>query len=196
VDKLYILDCGQGYAPDESRWTVGVNVGKPIAISVSCYLIHHAQGYFLWDTGISDQVAAMPDGWLPTNNPANDIHWTRAKTLESQLAKQGDRNHKSSVWCRLHLNNRHFRHQIGGNLNTQEIVRELKAEIDRLQRAVAALDGANTTRTIAATAEPSSHGARASRRGHHITAAGRKRLSMLMKKRWAERRKRSSTGQK
>src|ERR1019366_10019923 len=86
VDKLYILDCGQGHSPDESRWTVGVNVGKPIDISDSCYLIHHAQGYFLWDTGISDQVAAMPDGWLPTNNPATDIHWTRAKTLESQLA--------------------------------------------------------------------------------------------------------------
>ena len=30
-------------------------------------------------------------------------------------------------------------------MNTQEIVRELKAEIDRLQIAVAALDGANTT---------------------------------------------------
>jgi N-acyl homoserine lactone hydrolase len=86
VDKLYILDCGQGHAADESRWTVGVNVGKPIDISDNCYLIHHAKGYFLWDTGISDQVAAMPDGWLPTNNPATDIHWTRAKSLESQLA--------------------------------------------------------------------------------------------------------------
>ena len=86
VDRLYILDCGQGHAPDESRWTVGVNVGKPIDISVNCYLIHHAKGYFLWDTGISDQVASMPDGWFPANNPATDIHWTRAKTLESQLA--------------------------------------------------------------------------------------------------------------
>jgi N-acyl homoserine lactone hydrolase len=89
VDRLYILDCGQGHAPDESRWTVGMNVGKPIDISVNCYLIHHAQGYFLWDTGISDQVASMPDGWYPSNNPATDIHWTRAKTLESQLAGIG-----------------------------------------------------------------------------------------------------------
>jgi len=89
VDKLYVLDCGQGHANDESRWTVGVNVGKPIDISVSCYLIHHADGYFLWDTGISDAVAAMPDGWYPANNPATDIHWTRAKTLESQLAAIG-----------------------------------------------------------------------------------------------------------
>ena len=89
VDRLYVLDCGQGHANDESRWTVGVNVGKPIDISVSCYLIHHADGYFLWDTGISDAVASMADGWLPSNNPATDIHWTRAKTLESQLTAIG-----------------------------------------------------------------------------------------------------------
>jgi glyoxylase-like metal-dependent hydrolase (beta-lactamase superfamily II) len=86
ADRLYVLDCGNGHAPDESRrWTPGFNVGKPIDISVSCYLIHHAQGYFLWDTGISDQVAALPNGWLPTNNAAVDILWTRSKTLMSQL---------------------------------------------------------------------------------------------------------------
>jgi N-acyl homoserine lactone hydrolase len=89
IDRLYVLDCGQGHANDESRWTVGVNIGKPIDISDNCYLIHHSDGYFLWDTGISDAVASMPDGWLPTNNPATDIHWTRAKTLESQLAAIG-----------------------------------------------------------------------------------------------------------
>jgi N-acyl homoserine lactone hydrolase len=88
VDRLYVLDCGQGHATDQSRWTVGSNVGKPVDISVSCYLIHGSQGYFLWDTGISDFVASMPNGWLPGNNPAG-IHWTRAKTLESQLAAIG-----------------------------------------------------------------------------------------------------------
>jgi glyoxylase-like metal-dependent hydrolase (beta-lactamase superfamily II) len=89
VDRLYVLDCGQGYANDESRWTVGVNIGKPINISVSCYLVRHGSDYFLWDTGISDAVASMADGWYPANNPATDIHWTRAKTLESQLAAIG-----------------------------------------------------------------------------------------------------------
>jgi N-acyl homoserine lactone hydrolase len=89
ADRLYVLDCGQGHANDESRWTVGVNVGKPIDISVSCYLVRHGSDYFLWDTGISDAVASMADGWYPTNNPATDIHWTRAKTLESQLAAIG-----------------------------------------------------------------------------------------------------------
>jgi N-acyl homoserine lactone hydrolase len=86
ADRLYVLDCGKGHAPDMSRrWTPGFNVGKPVDISVSCYLIHHAQGYFLWDTGISDQVASLPNGWLPTNNAAVDILWTRSKTLMSQL---------------------------------------------------------------------------------------------------------------
>jgi N-acyl homoserine lactone hydrolase len=90
VDRLYVLDCGNGHAPDESRrWTPGSNVGKSVDISVSCYLIHHAQGYFLWDTGISDRVTSLPDGWLPTNNAANDILWTRAKTLEAQLKEIG-----------------------------------------------------------------------------------------------------------
>ena len=63
ADRLYVLDCGQGHTEDQSRWTVGVNVGKPIDISVSCYLIHDSQGYLLWDTGISDYVASMPNGW-------------------------------------------------------------------------------------------------------------------------------------
>jgi len=85
ADKMYVLDCGQGHAPDESRWTVGVNVGKPIDISDSCFLILHSGDYFLWDTGISDAVAAMPDGWLPTNNPVTDIHWSRAKSLGRSL---------------------------------------------------------------------------------------------------------------
>ena len=89
VDRLYVFDCGLGHANDESRWTVGVNVGKPIDITVSCYLIHHTDGYFLWDTGISDAVASMQAGWYPNNNPATDIHWTRAKSLESQLAEIG-----------------------------------------------------------------------------------------------------------
>jgi len=86
VDKLYILDCGTGRAQDGSaRWTFGFNPGKPVDISVNCYLIHHAQGYFLWDTGLSDRVAALPEGWLPTGDAIKDIHWTRAKTLMAQL---------------------------------------------------------------------------------------------------------------
>jgi len=68
-------------------------------------------------------------------------------------------------------------------------VSELKAERNRLDKAIAALDGAATTRAKIAISEPSTNGSHTRRKRHHLTAAGRKRLSMLMKKRWAEKRK-------
>ena len=80
-------------------------------------------------------------------------------------------------------------------MDTQEIVKELKAERNRLDHAIAALDGANTTEAAMATDEPASNGTPAPRELRHMSAATRKRLSMTMKKRWAERRKRLA-GQK
>src|ERR1051325_2830047 len=65
VEKLYILNCGEGVAGDISRWSPGVNEGKSMDFVDNCYLIKHSQGWFLWDTGISDAVAAMPNGLAP-----------------------------------------------------------------------------------------------------------------------------------
>src|SRR4051794_13717786 len=59
VEKLYILNCGEGVAGDISRWSPGVNEGKSMDFVDNCYLIKHAQGWFLWDTGIPDAVATM-----------------------------------------------------------------------------------------------------------------------------------------
>ena len=59
VDKLYILNCGEGVAGDISRWSPGVNVGKPMDFVDNCYLIHHTQGWLLWDTGVTDAIATM-----------------------------------------------------------------------------------------------------------------------------------------
>jgi N-acyl homoserine lactone hydrolase len=87
VDKLYILYCGEMVGADQSRWSPGVNVGVPLAISDNCYLIHHTQGgWFLWDTGLADSVAATPDG-ITTANGA--IHAKRTKTLAAQLEALG-----------------------------------------------------------------------------------------------------------
>jgi glyoxylase-like metal-dependent hydrolase (beta-lactamase superfamily II) len=86
VDKLYVLDCGVGSAPDQSRWSPRVNVGKQLDVSGNCYLIHHAQGYLIWDTGVTDAVAAMPDG-QPGQNGAPS--WRRTKTLAAQLEEIG-----------------------------------------------------------------------------------------------------------
>jgi glyoxylase-like metal-dependent hydrolase (beta-lactamase superfamily II) len=87
VDKLYILNCGEGVAGDISRWSPGVDVGKSMKFVDNCYLIHHAQGWLLWDTGVADAIAAMPDGQAPADPKAT--HWRRPKTLASQLDQLG-----------------------------------------------------------------------------------------------------------
>jgi glyoxylase-like metal-dependent hydrolase (beta-lactamase superfamily II) len=91
VDKLYILNCGEGKGLDESKWTPGVNAGKPVIFPGHCYLIHHTQGWFLWDTGIDDAVYKLPKHpqvyheWGPGTGPV----WSKPVTLASQLEQLG-----------------------------------------------------------------------------------------------------------
>ena len=63
VDRMYVINCGENHVKDVSRWTPGVNVGKPHVFSNHCYLVKHAKGWMLWDTGNADRLAAMPDGF-------------------------------------------------------------------------------------------------------------------------------------
>src|SRR3954451_12315204 len=87
VDRLYILNCGEGVSGDISRWSPGVNVGQPMDFVDNCYLVHHARGWLLWDTGVADAIAAMPDGQAPADPKAT--HWRRPKTLVSELEGLG-----------------------------------------------------------------------------------------------------------
>jgi len=86
IERLYVLDCGQNVGKDQSRWSPGVNEGKSIEFSDNCYLIRHDRGLLLWDTGIPDSVAAMPDGMVVANGA---ITYRRAKTLAAQLEQIG-----------------------------------------------------------------------------------------------------------
>src|SRR3982750_2545509 len=87
IERLYILNCGEGVAGDISRWSPGVNEGKSMDFVDSCYLIKHAQGWLLWDTGVADVVAAMPSGLAPSD--PKSVHWRRPKTLAAQLDQLG-----------------------------------------------------------------------------------------------------------
>jgi len=88
VEKLYVLNCGEGTAGDISRWTPGLNEGESMDFVDSCYLIKHSsKGWFLWDTGIADAVAAMPNGLVPADPKA--VTWRRPKTLAAQLEQLG-----------------------------------------------------------------------------------------------------------
>ena len=53
VDRMYVLYCGEGTAPDQSRWSPGVTVGKPITLSNSCYA-------GIWINHDSAQTASLP----------------------------------------------------------------------------------------------------------------------------------------
>jgi hypothetical protein len=64
-----------------------VNVGKSMDFVNSCYLIKHTQGWLLWDTGLADAIAAMPEGQRPSDPRA--IHWRRPKTLAAQIEQLG-----------------------------------------------------------------------------------------------------------
>jgi len=86
VQRLYVLDCGRNVGRDQARWSPGVNEGKPIEFSDNCYLIRHDKGLLLWDTGVPDAVAAMPDGMVVANGA---ITYRRARTLASQLTELG-----------------------------------------------------------------------------------------------------------
>jgi len=86
VERLYILNCGEGDAPDQSRWSPGVNVGKRLDVVDNCYLIRHPQGNLMWDTGVGDAVAAMPEGRAGQSGAPT---WRLARTLAAQLAEIG-----------------------------------------------------------------------------------------------------------
>ncbi|MFO1116773.1 MAG: N-acyl homoserine lactonase family protein [Beijerinckiaceae bacterium] len=85
ADRLYILNCGEGVAGDIARWTPGAT--GPRDFVDNCYLIRHGQDWLLWDTGVPDSVADMPEG-LPPPDPAA-TRWKRPKKLLAQLAELG-----------------------------------------------------------------------------------------------------------
>jgi glyoxylase-like metal-dependent hydrolase (beta-lactamase superfamily II) len=68
VERMYVIECGENHVKDLSRWTPGVNAGKPHVFGDHCYLIKHAQGWMLWDTGNADRYAAMPNGFTAAPN--------------------------------------------------------------------------------------------------------------------------------
>ena len=80
----------------------------------------------------------------------------------------------------------------GKFLDLQRIVTDLKHERDRLNRAIAALEETDFSPTTTKMAAVAASSASSEHRGGGLTPAGRKRLSEVMKQRWAERKKKRS----
>ena len=76
-----------------------------------------------------------------------------------------------------------------GSMNLGQIVSELKKERDDLNRAIAALEGIGGGRSPKGKiSEKASTAQTSTKRRRGLSAAGRRRISEAMKKRWAERR--------
>ena len=82
TDRLYVMDCGHNAALDQSRWSPGVNVGKPLDLSDNCYLIRHGAQWLLWDTGYADAIVDKP-----VTSAVGQA--SRSKTLAAQLTEIG-----------------------------------------------------------------------------------------------------------
>jgi len=82
ANRLYVMDCGHNSAKDQSIWSPGINVGKPIEQADTCSLIKHGSQWLLWDTGYPDAITDAP-----VDTPVG--HATRAKALMGQLAEIG-----------------------------------------------------------------------------------------------------------
>jgi hypothetical protein len=75
-------------------------------------------------------------------------------------------------------------------LDSARIVADLKKERDRINRAIAALEGLGSPKPVVRQSPPAlGKTAPTTQKRGGLTPEGRKRLSDLMKKRWAERRK-------
>ncbi len=71
-------------------------------------------------------------------------------------------------------------------MNIDQILSALRSERDRLDSAIRALEGSRGAKSSSGSAGAGG------RRKRHLTPEGRRRLSEMMKKRWAERRKKSA----
>jgi len=77
-------------------------------------------------------------------------------------------------------------------MDTQSILAQLKSERDRLDTAIAALEGSGPRRR----GRPAGSGKAASKTNRprrHMSASARKRISEMMKQRWAERKRKAKS---
>ena len=86
VQRMTVFHCGEAVTSDISFWSPGVDVGKAREFSANCYLIRHAKGLMLWDSGMQDSIAALPNGRVTAGGR---ITARVSKPLQAQLRALG-----------------------------------------------------------------------------------------------------------
>lgn len=86
--RLYAMDCGRIDMPDADAFADdGSMKGVAQTLSDPCYLVRHPKGDLIWDTGLPDTIADMPEGL--TTPPPFAAHFTVPKKLPAYLAVLG-----------------------------------------------------------------------------------------------------------
>lgn len=83
--QLYAMDCGHSQFGDVGMFADDHSLdGQQRELIVPCYLIRHPSGDLIWDTGLPEAIADMPNGFSPQSFPA---HFTVPVKLTAQLAQ-------------------------------------------------------------------------------------------------------------
>jgi N-acyl homoserine lactone hydrolase len=85
VERIYVLYSGEARVDDRSIYSPGVHVGEHVSLSCNAYLIKRADGWTIWDAGMEDSLAALPDGRII----AHDIRGIAKRTIAGQLEEIG-----------------------------------------------------------------------------------------------------------
>ena len=106
--ELYTLNCGRLDFPDMTPFSdTGEYAGETGTMAVPCYLIHHDKEWMLWDAGLGDRLASLPNGEVKLG-----ATYTVTRTLSAQLAKLGLKPDDVRYVALSHLHSDHT-----GNIN-------------------------------------------------------------------------------
>lgn len=83
--QLYAVDCGRlDYSNMNGFSDTDDYGGEAGSLVVSCFLLRHGAEWMLWDTGVGDRIAALPDGEIKQGAPLS-----LRRTLASHLGQIG-----------------------------------------------------------------------------------------------------------
>ncbi len=83
--RLYAIDCGRlDYTNMDGFSDTDDYAGQTGSLVVPCFLVRHGDDWMLWDTGVGDRIAALPNGEMKQGG-----RFSLRRTLASQLAQIG-----------------------------------------------------------------------------------------------------------
>ena len=83
--RLYAIDCGRLDYPNIDGFSdTNDYAGQTGSLVVPCFLVRHGSEWLLWDTGVGDRIAALPNGEVK-----QEARFSLRRTLASQLTSVG-----------------------------------------------------------------------------------------------------------